>query len=164
MPPLPAGIDAPAFRLPDLAGREVALADFLALGPVWLVFYKRGCPTCALAVPYLQRLLELPGGLEGSVVLVAQDAAEDAREFAAAHGLGLPVLVESAPWPVGQAYGLRSVPTSFLVESSGVIATSAEGFVKAEWEALARNLAARSGHPDFALFSAADDVPAFKPG
>ena len=164
MPPLPAGVEAPPFRLPDLAGREVALGDFLALGPVWLVFYKRSCPTCALAVPYLQRLMDLPDELEGSVVLVAQDEPDDARAFVTAHGLSLSVLVESAPWPVGQAYGLSSVPTSFLIESSGVIALSAEGFVKTEWEALARNLAARSGHPEFELFSAADAVPAFKPG
>lgn len=164
MPPLPAGSEAPPFRLPDLSGREVALADFLALGPVWLVFYKQGCPTCALAVPYLQRLMELPGGLEGSVVLVAQDDAEAAREFVTAHGLTVSVLVESAPWPVGKAYGLGSVPTSFLVESSGVIAAAAEGFVKTEWEALAHNLAARSGHDGFALFTPDDAVPAFKPG
>lgn len=164
MPPLPAGTEAPPFRLPDLGGREVALGDFLALGPVWLVFYKRGCPTCALAVPYLRRLMDWPEGLEGSVVLVAQDEPEDVREFVAAHGLGLPVLVESAPWPVGDAYGLSSVPTSFFIESSGVIALSAEGFVKSEWEALARNLAARSGHPEFELFTAVDAVPAFKPG
>lgn len=162
--PLPVGTEAPPFSLPDLDGRAVALADLLALGPVWLIFYKQSCPTCGLALPFLRRLFDAAPDLDGSVVLVAQDTPEDAREYIAGIGHPGPVLIDPDPWSVSAAYGLRAVPSHVFIEMSGVIAAAGEGFERAAWEALAQNLAARSGAPEFRLFRETDDIPALRPG
>lgn len=160
----PIGAEAPPFRLPDLNGHAVALVDLLALGPVWLVFYKAACPTCSMAVPYLRRLSEAVPHLDGSVVLIAQDDRDTARAFAAEHGLTGPILLDANPWPVSAAYGLRAVPSHVFIEMSGVVAAAGEGFVRHEWETQTRNLAARSGAPDFRLFHEGDPIPALRPG
>lgn len=160
----PIGVEAPPFRLDDLAGRPVALTDLLAFGPAWLLFYKRDCRTCAQFIPYLRRLAEEIPDLAGSLVLISQDGADETAAFAAEHRLAGPVLRDVDPWPVSQAYGVRAVPSHLLVETSGIVAATGEGFVRAEWEAMARNLALRSGAPGFALFRADDAIPEFKPG
>lgn len=155
---------APLFDLDDLREERVRLVDWLARGPVWLFFLKEGCPTCALGAPYIQRAHEEMAGPALSVAAVVQDDAAAVARLSAVHRWTLPALVEPGPYPVSEAYGLTTVPTYFLIEPDGRISRAGEGFVRSEWNAVAAELAARTGRPGFELIRDTDGAPALRPG
>jgi peroxiredoxin len=153
---LDAGSRAPDFRLRRVESGEGTLAEWTARGKVLLVFFKVTCPVCQLTLPFLERL-HTAGAL--AICGISQNDERDTREFNTYFGLTFPTLLDSEEedFPAGNAYGISSVPTLFLVEAGGEIARVTEGWSKAEMEALG----AAAGMP---LFRAEDDVPAWKAG
>lgn len=133
--PLEPPAHAPGFRLPQLDGGEVALADILKQAPLLLAFFKVNCPVCQLAFPFIERLYK-PGHLP--VYGISQNGGPDTREFAKRFGVSFPMLLdlESTGFPVSNAYGLTNVPTIFLVESDGAIAQTIHGWDKKRMMAL----------------------------
>jgi hypothetical protein len=67
-------------------------------------------------------------------------------------------------YPVSNAYGLTSVPTIFLIDSNGTVKVSCMGFVKADLETIAKELAGRREIAPAALFKLDEKVPALQPG
>ncbi|HEY3439522.1 MAG TPA: TlpA disulfide reductase family protein [Paludibaculum sp.] len=149
------GQTAPDFRLQLAGGGYRTLDDLVADGPVLLAFYKVTCPTCQLALPYLERL---QGGAI-SVFAVCQDDAERAAEFATAFGVNLPNLLDSVDdgYPASNAYGVTNVPSLYLVEPDKRISWEWIGFHKQRFERLAE----RAGRM---IFTPADNVPESKSG
>lgn len=149
------GTAAPEFTLDLLEGGRRSLAEILEAGPVVLVFFKVTCPTCQLALPYLQRI---DGGAL-QIYCVSQDDAERTREFMRLFGVHLPMLLDpaAAKYPASRAYGVQYVPSLFLVESDGRISWTVEAFDRRAFEELAR----RAGRP---MFSPDESVPLYKPG
>ncbi len=152
---LAAGAVAPEFRLPDVDGVEHSLPDWIAGGPVLLVFYKSTCPVCQLTLPFLERL---QGG-KLRVVAISQDNAKATRDFWKRHGLTFPVLLDesAAGYPVSNRYGISTVPSLFEVHLDGRIAHAWESWSKADMEALAQRA-------ERALFKPGEQVPVFRPG
>lgn len=150
-----AGQQAPDFTLERLGGGTVSLARLLDSAPVVLVFFKAGCPTCQLALPFLGRLpaSSLP------VYAVSQDDAARTREFLRLFPLKLPVLLDaaSAGYPASNAYGIRYVPSLFVVEPDGMVSAVCEAFDRRAYESLAR----RAG---CSIFEPGEAVPLYKPG
>ncbi|HEU0120240.1 MAG TPA: TlpA disulfide reductase family protein [Bryobacteraceae bacterium] len=140
---------APGFVLDGFSLRELTY-------PVLLVFFKISCPTCQLALPYLQRLAD-EGGLR--VVAISQDDPEGTAEFQEAFGTRMEVVFDNAAngYAVSNAYGITTVPAMFLVEPGGRIAWLNEGFVKADLAALALRWGVD-------LFPSGDRAPEWKPG
>lgn len=149
------GSTAPPFTLELAGGGRRSLAEILRDGPAVLAFFKVTCPTCQLALPYLQRIC----GGELQVYAISQDDAARTQEFQRMFGVELPVLLDPAPasYPASRAYGIQYVPSLFLVEADGRISWTAEAFDRRAYEQLAR----RAGKP---MFSPEDRVPAYKPG
>jgi peroxiredoxin len=146
------GLPAPAIELPDLNGVPHNLQDALRNGPVILAFFKVGCPTCQLALPFLERL-----AASANVIAVSQDDARDSREFNQRFGISVPTLLDARPFPVSNAYRITNVPSVFVVETDGRISSAHHGFNKAELEKLGQ----RFGAP---VFRDTDRVPALRPG
>ena len=161
MPILTPGDRAPDFTLPDIRGGLRCLADFLSVLPVWLIVVKSSCPTCRMVAPLAERAYRASAGVPYSVVLIAQDPPDEARNFAGGLGLTMPVLAEEAPWPVSRALGLSFVPTFFVIDPGGVISMSAEGFLRSDWEAAAGKLVKPRG---FFLVQPGEDIPILRPG
>ena len=131
----------------------------------FLVFFKNSCPTCMLAVPYLQRLYERVEGAPLRFWGISQDSAPETRAFGEQYGLTFPLLPDGTGYPVSNACGLTNVPTWFLVEPDATIARVGTGFSKADLEALAADLRGRLRIPGLSpLFVAADQVPEVRPG
>ncbi|MGQ0720627.1 MAG: peroxiredoxin family protein [Candidatus Eiseniibacteriota bacterium] len=147
------GAKAPAFHLPGLACRSVAVPGAAPL--TLLAFTKASCPTCRWMFPFVQALHERAKGL--AVVGVASDPVGEARAFVEELRLTFPIGVESAPWPVSAAYGLTSVPTLFLIET-GTVRLASVGFSRSDFLEIASAAAAASPFPAGAA------VPAFRPG
>lgn len=152
---------APDFSLPRLAnGKDQLYSNDSRL--TFLVFYKFSCPTCQLALPYINKIYEAYGE-NVRFFAIAQDDAEKTQQFVNDYRLTMPVLRDEKPYPVSRQYQLVSVPSMFLINPDHTIRYAAEGFVKQELLNLADVIAEKTGNPQIELFGS-ESVPEFKPG
>ncbi|HKD45803.1 MAG TPA: TlpA disulfide reductase family protein [Candidatus Angelobacter sp.] len=118
-----------------------------------LVFFETDCPTCQLALPYLNRLTA--DSLD--IIGISQDGDKATREFVRQMRISFPVHLD-AGLRLSHAYNPQSVPTMLLLNEAGHVAKSLVGFDKAGLNELAATL----GHPPIAPDT--DGAPAWKPG
>jgi len=161
---IPVGSTAPAFTLPLLGGSRAAIPDRAAKGLTLVVFYKNTCPTCRLALPFVERLHRQVAPAGGRVVGVSQDGMDGAASFARELDLTMPLLVDGPDYPVSRLYDLVSVPTLLLISKEGAVRLSGAGFSREGIEAMAADLASSVGAPRPALFHEGESIPDFKPG
>ena len=133
-------------------------------GDTLVVWIKASCPTCQLAMPFVERIHQAVATAgRHRVIVVCQDPPAEIAAFRVAFACPtVPVLSESEPYAAADQYGITNVPTMFLVGDDGRIKCSDVGFAKAGLEGLLTRLAG-SGH---SLFTDAEDeaLPALRPG
>ena len=158
------GKKAPSFQLKGVDKKEYSLAR-LQKGQVAVVaFFKKNCPTCHLAFPFLEKLYRHHQHDQNvRMFAVAQEDKAGANEFIEGHKITMPVALDENPYKVSAEYGLANVPTVFLVDADGYVKQTNIGFVKTEYEELAKNVASASGKQPAAIFEGAS-VPELKPG
>jgi peroxiredoxin len=164
MSTLVAGHTAPEFSLKSLEGKEYSLKTLLERGRVLVSFFKVSCPVCQFTFPFLERLHKRYGSEEITFLGISQDNVRASKEFADEYGVTFPVLLDAEGYPASNAYGLMSVPTTFLVDTDGKIKLTGSGFNKKEMEAMAAELSARPRIPPAALFRPDESVPENRPG
>jgi cytochrome c biogenesis protein CcmG/thiol:disulfide interchange protein DsbE len=114
------GRPAPDFGLPAVDGALIRLSDMQ--GEVVLVnFWGTYCPPCAEEMPDLQQLYERYR-LAGFTVLGVdvEESPAAVRQFGADYGLTFPLLI-SDDASVNPTFGIRTLPTSWMVDRSGVV-------------------------------------------
>jgi peroxiredoxin len=119
---LKAGTPAPTFRLPDLAGRTVALEDYRGRR-VLLVFTDPHCGPCEELAPHLVRLHRQQGDDGPALLMVARGDVEENRRKAVRYGIEFPVVLQER-WKLSHQYGIFAVPVAFLIDEEGVITKS----------------------------------------
>jgi peroxiredoxin len=165
MSALTAGVHAPDIQLSFIDGTRFSLDNALKQGPVVVAFFKVSCPVCQLAFPYIERIFKAYKGRgKFTLVGVSQDDAQDTQAFNREFGITFPMLLDSKGYPVSNAYGLTNVPTIFLISPQKEIETNTVSWSREEMEDLNKRLAEISGVPAAQIFTAADQVPVFKPG
>ena len=116
------GTPAPDFTLNDLEGNPVKLSDFRGRNVV-LVFWASWCPDCRAEVPLLK---QMAANSDVSFVSVSFDREFEALcSFAAEQELPGIQLFEpagKADSAVGAAYGVRWIPSLYLIDPEGNIA------------------------------------------
>jgi peroxiredoxin len=125
-------LEAPDFALPDLSGDTVRLSDY-AGRVVLLNFWATWCRPCVKEMPALERLEARMKDRGLTVLAVSLDMVE-AREvavFVQGYGWGLPVLLDPLT-EVGDAYGIRVMPTTYLIGRDGTIL--GRSFGAREWD------------------------------
>jgi len=152
---LSAGARAPQFVLKDLDGTEHSLDGLREQGPAVLVFFKVSCPTCQLALPFVERIAAKAPRL----IAISQDPAPATRDFRSYFHLSMPMLLDPAGdgYAVSNAFGITHVPTFFLISADGMVEHSFTGFVKTDLEELGRQYGVETFRPD-------EKVPFLKPG
>ena len=131
---LPAGCEAPAFELRDLAGEPRSLVQFRGR-PVLLIFFNPACGFCRELLPKLvtavrqepesNRSLATNGENSGSrpvIVVVTTGDPETSRKLFSEHQLDTSVLLQKE-MEVAGAYKSNGTPSGYLIDSEGKIAS-----------------------------------------
>jgi peroxiredoxin len=130
-------------------------------GPMAVFFYKVTCPVCQMAAPKVQGF---EGGYPGRIVGIGQDPQEKLAEFGEQFGMTFRSLVDAPPYEVSNAYGIEVVPTTFLVDSAGMILDSVESWDREGLNRVSERLAGLTGARYAEISSASDGLPFFRPG
>jgi peroxiredoxin len=119
-------IEAPSFSLKDITGKEVKLHDYRGK-IVFLNFWATWCPPCRAEMPSMERLYT--EFKDKNFIMLAVDSREKTRKvksFGKKLGLSYPLLLDS-DGTVGFEYGVRSIPTTYLVDRQGYLIGGALG-------------------------------------
>ena len=144
------------FSLRDLTG---AARAFPTGGASLICFVKEDCNTCNLVAPVLEAFHQAWGGA-ADIWMLGQSADGNAI-LKDRHGLTLPILDDSA-LRTSLAWGFEIVPAVYWIGADGQRPAPLEGFVRQEWEDLARRIAADLAAP--APGVGWSELPDWRPG
>ena len=108
------------FTLQLLDGDSVTLSS-LKGNVVLLNFWATWCPSCRQEKPSLNAFYQhfQNQGLEVFSINLRENP-DDVRQFVQSNGYTLPVLLD-LDGNVGSTYGVRAIPTTFIIDQSGMI-------------------------------------------
>ena len=108
------------FNLKDLAGRPSSLSAYRGK-VVFLNFWATWCGPCRAEIPSMERLYtELKDEGLAIVAVNSQEPPEQVSAFVEETGMSFPVLLDSTG-KVGAAYGVRAIPTTYIIDPQGAI-------------------------------------------
>ena len=112
----------------DAGGRAVRLADYRPT-PLLLNFWASWCAPCVHELPTLQSLDAALRRRGMAVMLVGTD--RKGREFGAAfleeRGIDIPLALYDERRELARAFGVRAMPSSYLVGADGTVRGMVEG-------------------------------------
>jgi len=116
------GFLAPDFELQATDGETVKLSDLRGQA-VLVNLWATWCPPCRAEMPSIEKVYNEYKD-DGLVVLAVdmtyQDTQSNIAPFVAEYGLTFPILLDQSG-DVGNAYQLRSLPSSFFINRDGTI-------------------------------------------
>jgi thiol-disulfide isomerase/thioredoxin len=126
------GDAAPGFSAPRLGAEGTISLDEHRGKVIYLDFWASWCTPCVAAMPFIEELRREfgPQGFEVVAVNVDREP-EKASRFLATRGVGY----ASASDPAGELpkrYGIATMPTSFVIDRSGIVRHVHEGFRRNE--------------------------------
>lgn len=124
-----------------------------------LAFFKWGCETSEITMPWVQRLADAVPALR--VRGIAQEDPDDAAALAAQLGLRVEVTADPEPYPLSREEGVHVVPTLVLLHA-GRREAVLEGWNRQGFEDLVARVARLAGVPKPRVLEG--DLPAFRPG
>lgn len=138
---LDTGNPAPGFSLTRLDGTILRFESGVRSTSKLLVFFETDCPTCRLAIPYINRLSrEL--GESGDVLGISQDPEHLTRELLEQAPIEFPIALDR-DLSVTRLFDPIAVPTFFLIGANGRIAQTTDGFDKRALNEIATAMAGK---------------------
>ncbi|MEX0745069.1 MAG: TlpA disulfide reductase family protein, partial [Phycisphaeraceae bacterium] len=135
-----AGQRAPGFKLEQLAGGEVDLADHLGEDIVILDFWATWCGPCVQTMPIYQRIMEDYADRNVQIYAInLQEGEDQVVAFLEEHELALPVLFDRQG-RVARDYHARAIPQSVLIGPDGTVQAVHVGAIPTLEEQLRREL------------------------
>ncbi len=114
---------APNFTLPSLDGKGVSLSDFEGK-TVLLTFWASWCPTCRAENKHLKEVYPNYKKHGFEILAVSLDRSKtNWKKAVEKDGISWPQVsdLKGVDSPVATKYGVYSTPTTFLIDSSGVV-------------------------------------------
>ncbi|MBM4450830.1 MAG: redoxin domain-containing protein, partial [Chloroflexi bacterium] len=113
------GKSAPNFTLPTLDGQNVSLSNYR--GKIVLLNFWSSLPASRNELPLLQQISDTWSKDKYAILTInIKENNNDVQLFVSSKGLTLPVLLDRTG-DVTAKYDVRSKPTSFLIDSQGII-------------------------------------------
>jgi peroxiredoxin len=121
------GDKAPAIKLVTTSGQPVTLANYKGYVLV-MDFFATWCIPCKESIPHMNALNRKYGkqGLQVLGVSVDEGGEREVKNFIAERKISYPVAV--APEDLQTEYGLRSIPTIYVINKKGLVAEKYQGF------------------------------------
>lgn len=117
------------WRLRTLAGEPLRLGD-VSGRPIVLNVWATWCKPCVAELRSLQALHDSLAAEGIAFALVSPEPPSVVRRFVQRRKIALPVYVEDGPLPA--VFGMRAVPTTWLIDRDGRIAATRRG--AADWD------------------------------
>jgi peroxiredoxin len=119
------GTQAPAFKIKDISGKEIDLAELTAKGPV-LVRLTCGCAGCDKELAYFQAMHESYKDLGLTSLAIFRMPDEKVADYAKSKKLNMLYAVDTkgAAW---DTFETKTMPTNFLIAKGGKIISVAAG-------------------------------------
>ncbi len=139
---IPAGSVAPGWELElyNEKGKTISLSD-LKGQVILLDFWIKNCGACIQSMPHLNELYNKFKDQNLKVISInSYDSRDDVRWFCNQHKANYPVLLNGRT--VAENYGVNSFPTFLIIDKTGKIVTTKEGYnqtVKEELERAIQN-------------------------
>jgi AhpC/TSA family len=130
-------------------------------GPTLVWFYKVTCPVCQMAAA---RAGALASAYPVPSIGIGQDPPDRLTQFDREFGLGIEAEHDLPPYEVSNAYGVRTVPTLFVIEPEGQVSDVVESWDGEGYNRVSRALADRVGAAYVPIYEAGDGLPPFRPG
>ncbi len=158
------GQAAPNFELSAMNSKLHSLQEALTHGPILITFFKVNCPTCQYTFPFIERLYQQfrMNGIQ--IWAVSQDNAPANQAFVQEFGITFPILIDDYPYEASRTYGVKFVPTIFLIKSDGKVELMSDGFARGDLLAIQKWFAKHFSSDAAPLFLPSERVPEFKPG
>lgn len=114
------GDRAPDFELTTLKGDVVSLSDYEG-SPVMINFWATWCPPCREEMPDMEKFYqETEIEILAVNLLDTERTIDDVEQFVEEYGLTFPILLDESI-EVAMIYGIQSIPTSYMIDSEGII-------------------------------------------
>jgi peroxiredoxin len=121
------GDKAPAIKLVTTSGQPVTLANYKGYVLV-MDFFATWCIPCKESIPHMNSLNRKYGkqGLQILGVSVDEGAERDVKNFIVDRKISYPVAI--AGEDLQTEYGLRSIPTIYVINKKGFVADKFQGY------------------------------------
>ena len=117
---------APGFTLKDLNGENVSLSSF-AGQPVVLNFWAISCSPCRDEMPHFQQVQDEYSGTDLVILTInLSDSVSAITDFMEDNGYSFTVLLDTVN-AVTSVYDVTGIPTTFFIDSDGVIQAKKRG-------------------------------------
>ncbi len=115
IPNIPPPMD---FELQDVDGGRIRLSELK--GKVVVInFWTTWCPSCRIEMPDLEKLHQHFKASEFALLAVnLRESGQTVRQYFQDHKLSFTALLDS-DGEVGQRFGIRSIPTTFIIDRNG---------------------------------------------
>lgn len=112
------------WTLRTLEGERVPLEKYRGR-VLFINMWASWCLPCVAEMESIQQLRDSLRGSEVEFLLVSPEEAEPVERFLKRYGYALPVFLEAGEMP--EAFGLRALPTTYVVDRSGNIVLKHRG-------------------------------------
>jgi cytochrome c biogenesis protein CcmG, thiol:disulfide interchange protein DsbE len=124
------GKPAPEFALKTLDGARTVTLSELRGKKVLINFWASWCPPCVEETPALIEAYKTLNDPNVAFVAIGmQDETANLQKFAIDNGIPY-IVVEDPEGKVGDAYGVRGLPTTLFIDSNGIVRGIVNGAVK----------------------------------
>ncbi|QZN75486.1 TlpA disulfide reductase family protein [Paenibacillus sp. DR312] len=125
------GETAPNFKLSSLDSEEISLTE-LKGKRVLLNFWASWCPPCRAEMPHIEKFYK--EYKDQNVIVIGinlsytEDSIEDVSTFLRKYNVSFPILKDENA-KVADLFAIRSYPTTYIIDTSGVIRQKFQGAI-----------------------------------